>query len=80
LTRANFASTTHSYLGRSRKCRELVAESDESVRTEKVGTKMTEDEWVAKLRKMKEETEKEIAKVAMKNSTYERNTLMSQQK
>ena len=41
---------------------------------------MTEDEWVAKLRKMKEETEKEIAKVAMKNSTYERNTLMSQQK
>jgi len=44
----------------NREYRKLIAESDELVRTVKGGTKLTEDEWVAKLRKMKEETEKEI--------------------
>jgi hypothetical protein len=44
----------------NRECRKLIAESDELVRTVKGGTELTEDEWVAKLRKMKEETEKEI--------------------
>jgi len=38
----------------------LKTESDELVRTVKGGADLTEDEWVAKLRKMKEETEKEI--------------------
>jgi hypothetical protein len=37
-----------------------IGESDKLVRTVKGGTELTEDEWVAKLRKMKEETEKEI--------------------
>lgn len=60
MTRANFAPSTHFYLGKSRECRKLIAESDELVRTVKGGTELTEDEWVAKLRKMKEETEKEI--------------------
>jgi hypothetical protein len=44
----------------NRECRKLVAESDELVRTVKGGTELTADEWVAKLKKMKEETEKEI--------------------
>lgn len=60
MTRANFASNTHFYLGKARECRKLIAESDELVRTVKGGTELTEDEWVAQLRKMKEETEKEI--------------------
>jgi hypothetical protein len=38
----------------------LKTESDELVRTIKGGIELTEDEWVVKLRKMKEETEKEI--------------------
>jgi len=35
---------------------ENIGESDELVRTVKGETELTEDEWVAKLRKMKEET------------------------
>jgi hypothetical protein len=51
---------TYIFILENRECRKLIAESDELVRTVKGGTELTEDEWVAKLRKMKEETEKEI--------------------
>jgi len=45
---------------KSIECRKLIAESDELVRTVKGGIELTEDEWVAKLNKMKEDTEKEV--------------------
>ncbi len=44
----------------NREYRKLIAESDGLVRTVKGGIELPEDEWVMKLRKMKEETEKEI--------------------
>jgi hypothetical protein len=44
----------------NRACRKLIAESDELAGVVEGGTELTEDEWVAQLRKMKEEAEKEI--------------------
>ena len=44
----------------NRAYRKLIAESDKLVKTAKGGIKLTENEWGAQLKKMKEETEKEI--------------------
>jgi hypothetical protein len=66
---------THIFTLENRECRKLVAESDELVRTVKGGTELTEDEWVAQLRKMKEETEKGI-----RDSRYEEQHLREKYK
>ena len=57
---ARISPQTRILILKNREWRKLIAESDELVRALKGGTELTEDEWVAKLRKMKDVTEKEI--------------------